>query len=121
MKLIEVLAPDFSFSDERGSLYQITHEPFAQTNAVFSKKGAQRGNRHYHENAKEIFFVLSGAFDVRAELDGTKEIYSFSKGDMFLINENVRHTFDYKEDTYLVAFYSNRIEKEDGTKDIINE
>lgn len=121
MKLIEILTPDFIFEDERGLLCQITHENFAQTNAIFTKKGAVRGNFHYHRTAKEIFFVISGCFDVHLFLDEKKESYSFKTGDMFMIPQNVRHSFDYKEDTYLVAFYSSKIELSDGTKDIISD
>ena len=40
---------------------------------------------------------------------------------MFMVNENVRHTFSYIEDTYLVALYTTPVEKEDGTKDIIQD
>lgn len=119
MKLIEILTPDFIFEDERGLLCQITNKSFAQTNAVFTKKGAVRGNFHYHKTSKEIFFVISGEFDVEVYLDGQKEFYTFHTGDMFMIPENVRHSFDYKEDTYLVAFYTSEIELSDGTKDII--
>ena len=38
---------------------------------------------------------------------------------MFMVNENVRHTFEYLEDTYLVGLYTSPVEKDDGTKDII--
>lgn len=121
MKLIEILTPDFLFEDERGLLCQITHESFAQANAVFTKKGAVRGNFHYHKTAKEIFFVLSGEFEVSLYLGEEKETHCFKTGDMFMIPENVRHSFNYKEDTYLVAFYSSKIELDDGTKDIISD
>ena len=121
MKLIEILKPDFAFEDERGFLCQITHTPYAQTNAVFSKKDTVRGNFHYHRTAKEIFYVVSGKVTVEAHLDGKNEAFTFTSGDMFLINENVRHRFAYHEDTYLVVFYTAKIELEDGTKDIISE
>ena len=121
MKLIEILKPDFFFEDERGSLCQITHENFAQTNAVFSKKNSVRGNFHYHKTAKEIFYVISGKAIVEVYLEDESQQYEFSAGDMFVINENVRHRFSYLEDTYLVIFYSSRIELADGTKDIISD
>ena len=37
---------------------------------------------------------------------------------MFLVEEYVRHTFEYLEDTYLVGLYTSGVEKPDGTKDI---
>lgn len=121
MKLIEILKPDFIFEDERGSLCQITHTPYAQTNAVFSKKDSVRGNFHYHKTAKEIFYVVSGRVTVEAHLDGASETLTFIAGDMFMISENVRHRFSYIEDTYLVVFYTSKIELPNGTKDIISD
>lgn len=121
MKLIEILTPDFSFEDDRGTLTQITHQSFAQTNAVFSRKGQIRGNYHYHRFSKEIFFVISGSVKVQLKYNDQDEEYSFSSGDMFLINENIKHRFEYVEDTYLVVFYSSRVELDDGTKDIVSE
>ncbi|MBQ8027868.1 MAG: cupin domain-containing protein [Clostridia bacterium] len=121
MKLLEILAPDFVFEDERGCLSQITHEPFAQVNSVFTKKGAVRGNYHYHKTTKEAFFVFSGEIKVSLYLNEQKEEYFFKTGDMFLIHENVRHRFEFLEDTRLVVFYTSRVELEDGTKDIIND
>lgn len=119
LKLIEILEPDFIFEDNRGTLTQITHEPYAQVNAVFTKKGQDRGNYHYHRFTKEVFFVLSGKITVTLRLGDEKEEYTFSDGDMFVIHEEVRHCFSFEEDTYLVAFYTSRVELEDGTKDII--
>lgn len=121
LKLIEILTPDFIFEDARGTLSQITHTPFAQTNAVFSKKGAVRGGFHYHNFSKEIFFVVSGSVKTTVRLSGQTEEYTFKNGDMFLIPEKVSHSMEYLEDTYLVAFYTQRVELSDGTKDIIAE
>lgn len=119
MNLVEILKPDFIFEDERGVLSQITHAPFAQVNAVFTKKGAVRGNYHYHKTTKEVFFVISGEIKLSLYLDNVSQEHTFKSGDMFMIPENVRHRFDFCEDTYLVAFYTSRVELEDGTKDII--
>lgn len=118
MKLLEIIEPDFSFADERGLLVQIAHDNIAQVNAVFTKKGAVRGNLHYHKQAKETFYILSGKIRVTATLDDAREEAVFSAGDAFRIPENVRHTFEYLEDTYLVGLYSARVELPDGTKDI---
>lgn len=121
MGLVEILKPDFVFEDERGMLSQITHSDFAQVNAVFTKKGAVRGNYHYHRFTKEIFFVISGEIKISLYLDDLSEEYTFTGGDMFMIPEKVRHSFEFCEDTYLVAFYTSRVELEDGTKDIISD
>lgn len=118
MKLVQIIEPDFSFADERGLLVQIAHENVAQVNAVFTKKGAVRGNLHYHKRAKETFYILTGKVRVTLALDDEREEAVFSAGDAFRIPENVRHTFEYLEDTYLVGLYSSRIELPDGTKDL---
>ena len=121
MKLIEILTPDFAFTDDRGTITQIVHEGFTQVNAVFTKAGKIRGNFHYHKTTKELFYIIKGRIRLIARLDDTAEEYIFSDGDMFLVNENVRHTFEYLEDTYLVGLYTSPVEKEDGTKDIIQD
>lgn len=118
MALIEKLSPDFTFTDERGTLTQLVGGGYSQINAVFTKKGAVRGRFHYHKQNREAFFIISGKVRVKAEKDGVTEEYVFSDGDMFLVNEYVRHDFLYLEDTYLVGMYSGCVELPDGTKDI---
>lgn len=119
MKLIEILSPDFTFTDDRGTLTQIVSGGFTQVNAVFTKAGKIRGNFHYHEHTKELFYIIKGKILFTAKYNGITEEYTFTDGDMFMVNENVRHTFLYLEDTYLVGLYTTPVEKEDGTKDII--
>lgn len=121
MKLIEILSPDFTFTDDRGTITQIVHGGFSQINAVFTKAGKLRGNFHYHEHTKELFYIISGKIRLTVKYNGVTEEYTFSDGDMFMVNENVRHTFMYLEDTYLVGLYTVPVEKEDGTKDIITD
>lgn len=119
MKLIEILEPDFSFEDNRGVLTQITHEPFAQTNCVFTRKGSIRGGFHYHRFSKEVFYIISGSVRVYLRYNSTEEEHVFRSGDMFMIPENVKHSFEYIDDTYLVVFYTQRVELENGEKDIV--
>lgn len=121
MKLVEILKPDFTFEDDRGTITQITHQPFAQTNAVFTKAGQVRGDFHYHRFSKEIFFVISGEIELHVKSDNQYETMLFKAGDMFLIPENVKHRFDFVRDTYLVAFYTNRVELDNGEKDIVSD
>lgn len=118
MALLKPLSPDFVYPDERGVLTQLCHAGYAQVNAVFTRAGAKRGNFHYHENTKEAFFILSGRVRVRAYLGDESETREYGTGDMFLVEENVRHSFDYLEDTYLVGLYTRCVENPDGTKDI---
>lgn len=121
MKLIEILDPDFTFTDDRGTITQIVHGGFTQINAVFTKAGKVRGNFHYHEHTKELFYIIKGKISFTAKYGGVTEEYTFCDGDMFMVNENIRHTFLYLEDTYLVGLYTTPVEKEDGTKDIITD
>lgn len=118
MSLIEILTPDFTFTDGRGTLTQLVSGGYSQINAVFTKAGKQRGRFHYHKENKEAFFIISGRVKVTAQKDGEAEERIFTSGDMFLINEFVRHDFSYLEDTYLVAMYSGCVENPQGEKDI---
>lgn len=121
MKLVEILTPDFTFTDERGTLTQLVHGGYSQVNAVFTKAGKIRGNFHRHENTKEAFYIIKGKIRLIVKLGDITEEYTFSDGSMFLIPENVNHTFFYEEDTFLTVLYTNPVEKEDGTKDIISD
>lgn len=118
--MITIIKPDFVFEDERGSLVQLVREGYRQINVVTSKAGVERG-RHFHRFSREGFYVIQGSFTVEAKLGGKTESRLFKKGDMFVIEPNVVHTFDYHEDSVLVAFYDKGVELPDGTKDIIPE
>ncbi|MCH5197585.1 MAG: cupin domain-containing protein [Oscillospiraceae bacterium] len=118
MELIKILTPDFLYPDERGLLVQLCGGGYEQVNAVFTKKGSIRGNFHYHKNTKEAYFVLSGKILLTAEKNGVTEKRVFETGEMFLIEEFVKHSLDFIEDTYLVVLYSKCVENADGTKDI---
>ena len=120
MELIKVLSPDFFFPDERGTLTQIAHEGYSQINAIYTKKGAVRGNRHYHKTTKEAFYIIKGRVCVCVRRGGETQQAIFGDGDYFMIEEFTEHTFEYLEDTYLVVLYTVPVEKEDGTKDIVD-
>ncbi len=117
--LIEFVKPDFVFENEAGQLNQLVHDGWKQINAIFSAGGALRGG-HYHKYNKECFFILEGSFKLIVWKDDVKEEYEIKKNDMFIIPEYVYHSFDYYEDTYLVAMYDNGVELDENTKDIWN-
>ena len=75
MQLIEILSPDFTFSDDRGTLTQIVHKGFSQVNAVFTKAGKIRGNFHYHEHTKELFFIIKGKIELTVRLGEVTQKY----------------------------------------------
>ncbi|MBQ6019159.1 MAG: cupin domain-containing protein [Clostridia bacterium] len=120
MDLITVLKPDFLFSDARGTLTQIVRGGYSQINAVYTKKGAVRGNRHFHKTTKEAFYLIKGSVRVTVWRGGETQQAVFGDGDFFRIDEYTEHTFEYLEDTYLVVLYTVPVEKEDGSKDIVN-
>ena len=121
MKLIEIKRTDFEFEDERGLICQIYHGEIEQVNYVFSKQGAVRGRFHYHKQAKEQFYVISGGLKLEVYKGEAKEEYVFKQGDVFLIPPLVRHNFVYLEDTLLVSMYDKCVETEENTKDIFND
>ena len=69
--LINILKPDFTFNDDRGTLVQLVHEGYSQMNVVTSKKGVFRGG-HYHKINREVFYIISGHFKFTAEKNGRR-------------------------------------------------
>ena len=116
--LIEYLNPDFTFTDDRGSLTQLAREGYRQINVVSSTAGVFRGG-HYHALNRESFFVVSGSFELAVSKDGEKEWYTMKTGDFFAVPPMVCHSFTYLEDTVLVGLYDRGVELSDGNKDII--
>lgn len=115
--LIQIIEPDFRFSDERGTLTQLVRAGYAQINVVKSNAGAFRGG-HYHRRNIEVFYVVSGEFEFTATKDGEQEAQTFTADDMFLVPPWVVHGFDFKTDTVLIGMYDLGVENDDGTKDI---
>lgn len=112
--LINILTPNAILSDERGKLTQLVREGFRQVNVIFSKMGAFRGN-HYHAVNREVFFTISGAFEIIAERNGVNERYTFGTGDMFEVPPFVRHSFHFLDDTTLISMYDKGVETLDDT------
>ncbi len=118
--MIEILKPDFEFNDDRGKLMQLLHGEIAQVNYVESNPASLRGG-HYHKLNKETFFIIDGEVTVTVKKDGKEETYTFKSGDMFSIDKNVIHSFDYKKHTTLIVTYDKGVELPDGKKDIYSE
>ena len=119
--LIEILKPDFVFNDERGSIVQLVHEGYSQVNTVFTKKGAIRGNMHYHAENRELFYIIFGEIRLTVKSGETIEEYTFGAGDAFLVKSGVRHSFEFLEDTQLIGLYDKGVELEGGGKDILTD
>ena len=120
MELIKILKPDFIFKNDSGLLVQLVHDGWKQVNTIFSNKDSVRGG-HYHKYNEEAFYIITGAFRITVWNDDEKQTYEFHAGDMFQINRNVFHTFEYLEDTWLVSMYSNGVEMDGDVKDIWTE
>jgi len=117
-KLIKFIKPDFVHSDERGKLRQISSNgKWKQINVITSSKGLTRGN-HYHKHNREAFFIIYGKFNLILENGKEKEKYIIKAEDFFIIEPNTIHTFEFLEDTTLVALYDKGVEEENGKKDI---
>ena len=117
--LITFIKPDFEFSDSRGSLKQLIHDGWKQVNYITSVGNSLRGN-HYHKKNKEAFYVINGKFRLLlSTIDGlTKEEYEIKKGDFFIINPFIIHSFYYLENTDIISFYDIGVEDKNGNKDI---
>jgi dTDP-4-dehydrorhamnose 3,5-epimerase-like enzyme len=113
--LIKIIQPDFTHTDERGTLTQLVRAGYRQINVVSSKAGSVRGD-HYHKNNTEAFFVISGSFTLQAKKDSECYEYIFKKGDMFEIPPYVSHHFNYIEDTILISMYSKGVEMADASE-----
>lgn len=118
--LIKRIKPDFVFDDDRGTIVQLVHDGYKQVNTVFTKKGAVRGNLHYHEVNNELFYIVSGAVRLTAQKGDVKEEYVFESGDMFLVEKEIRHSFEFLADTQLIGLYDVGVEL-DGKKDILTD
>jgi len=118
--MIEMLKPDFEFSDDRGELVQLVHEGYKQFNVVRSKAGTLRGG-HCHRVNREAFYIIEGSLELTLRKDGLEEKHLLTAGDMFAIKPLVYHDFHYLSDTLLVGMYDNGVELENGEKDIIAE
>lgn len=115
--MIQILKPDFEFSDERGKLTQLVNEGFKQVNVIESNAGVKRGG-HYHKINREAFFVVDGDIELTAKRNNQEAKYKFVKGDMFLIDKYVYHDFHFITKTILVSMYDHGVELDLNKKDI---
>lgn len=120
MELIKTKEVDFQFEDNRGSLTQLIHDGFEQVNVLITNKDVIRGG-HYHKEAVEAFYVISGSVEVEASAGTEKEVKIFTKGDFFQVEPYIFHSMSFPEDCVMVQMYDKCVEKSDGTKDIYTE
>ena len=53
--------------------------------------------------------------------DGQSEKVTVREGDFFVLKPYAMHSFDFKQDTLMVALYDRGVENADGSKDIYSE
>ncbi|MBF0545912.1 MAG: cupin domain-containing protein [Candidatus Riflebacteria bacterium] len=112
----------YSFTDDRGSLKGLINTgKWEEVNLVTSMKDSTRGN-HYHKETIEVFIIIKGKIEVslqkveNSRLSGSVEKHIFRKGDVFLINPFVNHTFFCIEESEWLNMLSKTINIEN--KDI---
>jgi len=110
ISVVTFCRPEFTHNDERGELKQIFSTGWSQANLINSIKESERGG-HFHKNNNELFFIISGAFELTLEKDEKIHIINISKNDMFIIHKEVKHSFIFTEDTMLLAFYDKGVQK----------
>lgn len=118
--LVQKVEPDFIFTNENGCLIQLVHEGWKQVNILNSNKGSLRGG-HYHKICREVFYVIKGKLKLTLEEGQEIEENIFTEGEMFLISPFQKHTFEFLEDTLMIAMYDKGVEMIDGSKDIYTE
>lgn len=115
--MISFIDVDFASSDARGCLVQLCRDGWKQVNVSKSYAGTVRGN-HFHKRNREAFFIVEGGIEMTLERNGETQKVNAQKGDFFIIEPDVCHSFRYPEDTLTVALYDLGVENPDGSKDI---
>ena len=115
--MINIVRPDFEYSDDRGSLIQLVHKDFEQFNIIKTKKGVCRGG-HYHKNSIERFYIISGRLELHVSKNNTNKKYILKKDDYFEVSPYTIHSMYFLEDCIMISMYNKCVEYSDGTKDI---
>ncbi len=104
---MQKLTPYFSRLDERGGFLGITQESWAEVNFIETGANQVRGN-HYHKETRELFFIVSGEIEVVIDdlNSGEHAEFSFSKGDVFIIEPYEVHTFRTRTDAQWINMLS---------------
>lgn len=103
-----LLYPYFSFLDDRGGIMGIIQDgDWKEINYVESATGATRG-KHYHNVAREGFFIIDGKVLVTLHYldNGLKESFVVSRGDTFCIEPRTVHTFKVLQGARWINFLS---------------
>ncbi len=113
--LITFLAPDFVHGDDRGKLRQLVSSGWNQVNFINSNAGSIRGG-HHHKNNREMFFVISGKFNLTLKLNGQNATFVMEPEDLFIIEKNVSHSFEFLDETLLISLYDKGVIEKSANK-----
>ncbi len=110
--MLTLLDRYFTHNDERGSIEGLINiGTWKEINEVVSKVGVRRGG-HYHVHTTELFIILEGEIEItvrgveESEYCGSQANVIAKKGDVFMIEPYVQHTFVPKTDARWLNFLS---------------
>lgn len=105
------LSPYMIKADERGGLWGITRESWAEANFVETAGNQVRGN-HYHKETYELFFIISGEIEIEIDNLRSGEHIEFcaKKGDVFIVEPYEMHTFRTKTDSQWINMLSKTLD-----------
>mgnify|MGYP001565440773 CR=1 FL=1 len=97
-----------AFEDERGTIFDLVDkEKILHIGLIISKKDSIRG-KHYHKQAKQITYVLSGKIMLTTKDVGQKnsdyQTIIMEAGDIATIPPMVVHSIKALEDTTFLVF-----------------
>jgi dTDP-4-dehydrorhamnose 3,5-epimerase-like enzyme len=109
---MKIINSYFSFNDDRGEIKGIINEgEWREINYISSIKGSLRAN-HFHKKLRELFIIIDGSVNVsyfevtKPDLIKSKIV---TKGDVFIFEKNIFHTFEVIEDAIWINALSNKI------------
>lgn len=115
--MIKFIKNYFEHRDERGLIKGlINFGCWEEINIIESDRGVIRGN-HYHKKTQEVFIILKGKIRVSLQrvennsLVGKIDKYIVKKGDIFLVEKNVMHSFEVLQKSIWINILSKRIDK----------
>jgi len=82
---------------------------------ILSLNEGYQCSMHYHKNKHETFFILDGL--ILMEVDGEKKI--MKKGDVQVIDKNIKHRFIGLKDSKIIEF-STHHEDEDSYRESVS-
>ena len=109
---MKILPSYLSFNDKRGMFKGIVNSgDWQELNFIETVGGETRGN-HYHKKTRELFFIIAGDIEVsiRGASADSAEVYSFRKGDAFIVEPFEIHTFRCKTDAQWINMLSLKID-----------